>query len=47
MLPGCHILSEDEVGAKELARHQGDCLVFMSSKDIYNIAAMTKNYLEK
>lgn len=47
MLPGCHILSEDEVGAKELARHQGDCLVFMSSKDIYNIATMTKNYLEK
>ncbi len=47
MLPGCHILSEDEAGAKELARHQGDCLVFMSSKDIYNIAAMTKNYLEK
>lgn len=44
-LPGSVVLSEDEEGAKELAKN-GDCVyVFMSSKDIYNIANMAKKYL--
>lgn len=42
LIPGSHILSEDEKGAKQLAAHRGEVLVFMSSKDIYNIAEMTK-----
>ena len=47
MLPKSHILSEDLEGAKELSRYEGDCLVFMSSKDIYNIADMTKELMHK
>ena len=43
--PGSHILSEDEEGAKLLAQYRGECLVFMSSKDIYNIAERVKEYL--
>lgn len=46
-IEGSHILSENAKGAEELARHKGECLVFMSSKDIYNIATMTKNFLTK
>ena len=42
---GAVVLSEDEEGAKVLANHKGSCFVFMSSKDIYNIAEMTKKYL--
>ena len=45
MIPGSHILTEDEAGAKLLSRYKGECLVFMSSKDIYNIARMVKNDL--
>jgi len=45
MIPGSHILSEDEKGARELAEYKGECLVFMSSKDIYNIAEMTKELM--
>ncbi len=45
MIPGSHILSEDEEGAKMLAQYKGECLVFMSSKDIYNIARLVKKYL--
>ncbi len=44
-LPGSIVLSEDEKGAKMLSEHKGACFVFMSSKDIYNIAEMTKKYL--
>ena len=47
MIPGSRILSEDEAGALELSKHVGDCLVFMSSKDIYNIADMTKELMQK
>ena len=45
MIPGSHILSEDEEGAKQLAQYEGECLVFMSSKDIYNIANMVKELM--
>ncbi|MBO7698901.1 MAG: UDP-N-acetylmuramate--L-alanine ligase [Erysipelotrichaceae bacterium] len=45
MIENSHILSEDEEGAKELAKYKGECLVFMSSKDIYNIADMVKELL--
>ena len=45
MMPKAQILSEDDKGAMELAKYQGDVLVFMSSKDIYNIANKTKEYL--
>ena len=44
-LPGSKILSEDEKGARELASNGRAVYVFMSSKDIYNIASMTKKYL--
>lgn len=44
-LPGSVVLSEDESGAKELATNGDAVYVFMSSKDIYNIANMTKKYL--
>ena len=44
-IPGSHILSEDEEGAKLLAQYRGECLVFMSSKDIYNIAQWVKDFL--
>ncbi len=46
MIPGSKVLSEDEKGAKELAQYKGDVLVFMSSKDIYNIANMTKQLID-
>lgn len=45
LLPKAKILSEDELGAKELGKYKGECLVFMSSKDIYNIANMVKELL--
>ena len=44
-IPGSHVLTEDEEGAKLLAQYRGECLVFMSSKDIYNIAQRVKEYL--
>ena len=45
MMPEAVILPENEEGAKILAEHKGECLVFMSSKDIYNIADMVKELL--
>lgn len=45
MIPGSHVLSEDEKGARQLAEYGGECLVFMSSKDIYNIAEKVKELL--
>ena len=45
MIENSTILSEDENGAKLLAKHAGDCLLFMSSKDIYNIAQRVKELL--
>ena len=45
MIPNSVVLSEDEAGAKLLSRHKGDCLLFMSSKDIYNIAQRVKELL--
>ena len=44
-IPGSVILPEDEEGAKILAKHKGECLVFMSSKDIYNIAERVKELI--
>ena len=46
LIPGSHILTEDIDGAKELSKYKGDVLVFMSSKDIYNIAKMTKKEMK-
>ena len=45
MIDGSVVLSEDENGAKKLALNGDAVYVFMSSKDIYNIAKMTKKYL--
>ncbi len=45
MIPESHVLSEDIEGAKVLAQYKGECLLFMSSKDIYNIAEMVKELL--
>ena len=45
MIPSSHILPEDEEGARILAEHKGECLVFMSSKDIYNIAERVKELI--
>ena len=45
MIPGSVVLSEDIEGAKLLANKKGECLVFMSSKDIYNIANMIKELM--
>lgn len=41
-LPNSIILPENEEGAKELLKHKGSVYVFMSSKDIYNIANEVK-----
>ncbi|MBR2578045.1 MAG: UDP-N-acetylmuramate--alanine ligase, partial [Erysipelotrichaceae bacterium] len=45
MIPGSVVLSEDENGARLLAEEGKGVYVFMSSKDIYNIAEWTKKYL--
>ena len=45
MIDGSVVLSEDLEGAKILAKHKGECLVFMSSKDIYNIANEVKELM--
>ena len=45
-LPGSIVLSEDDKGARLLSKHKGECLVFMSSKDIYNIAEKTKEFID-
>lgn len=42
MIPGSHVLSEDDSGAQELAKYQNEVLVFMSSKDIYNLSEAVK-----
>lgn len=45
LIPNSVILSEDKKGAEELSKYRNECLVFMSSKDIYNIADMVKKLL--
>jgi len=45
LIPNSHILSEDEEGAKTLAKFHNSCLVFMSSKDIYPLAEKVKQEL--
>lgn len=45
MIPNSVILPEDENGAQILSKHKGECLVFMSSKDIYNLANKTKELI--
>ena len=44
-IPNSKVLPENEEGAKLLAKYKGECLVFMSSKDIYNIANMVKELI--
>lgn len=44
-LEGSIVLPEDEEGAKILAKHKGSVYVFMSSKDIYNIAENVKKII--
>ena len=46
MIDGSIVLSEDEEGAKLLASNGDAVYVFMSSKDIYNLAHLTKKYLQ-
>ena len=45
MTPGSVVLPENEEGAKILAKHKGAVYVFMSSKDIYNIARQVKSLI--
>ena len=45
MIPNSHILPENDEGAKILSKYKGECLVFMSSKDIYNIANKVKELI--
>ena len=45
MIEGSAVLPENEEGARILAAHHGSVYVFMSSKDIYNIANMVKSFL--
>ena len=45
MIENSMIIPEDEQGAKILAKHKNECLVFMSSKDIYNLANLTKKLI--
>lgn len=45
IIPGSIVLEENENGAKELSKEGKAIYVFMSSKDIYNIAQLTKAYL--
>ena len=45
IIEGSIILPEDENGARMLSKHAGGIFVFMSSKDIYNIAQMTKELI--
>lgn len=42
MIPGSVVISEDEEGAKILAKESPACFLFMSSKDIYPLAEMVK-----
>ena len=44
-IPGSSILTEDDEGAKGLALNKDSVYLFMSSKDIYNIAEILKKYL--
>ena len=44
-IPGSIILEETKEGAKVLSKHKSCVFVFMSSKDIYNIANWTKECL--
>ena len=45
MIDKAQILPENEEGAKILAKHKGSIFVFMSSKDIYNLADMVKKLI--
>ena len=42
MIPGSVVITEDEAGAKVLARECPACFLFMSSKDIYGLANLVK-----
>lgn len=44
-IPNSVVLEENTNGAKELAKHKGSVFVFMSSKDIYNIANEVKELI--
>ncbi|MEF9893934.1 MAG: UDP-N-acetylmuramate--L-alanine ligase [Anaerorhabdus sp.] len=43
-IPGSKILTEDEEGAKILAKEEPAVYLFMSSKDIYDLANIVKRY---
>ena len=45
LIPNSVVLSEDEKGAEILSKHVNECLVFMSSKDIYNMASLVKKHI--
>ena len=45
-IKGSHILSEDIVGARQLASQAPACYLFMSSKDIYGLAEMVKQQID-
>lgn len=45
--PNSSVISEDVKGALVLAKHKNACFVFMSSKDIYPLAQLTKKIMEE
>ena len=45
MVPGSEMLTEDEAGAKRLAKEAPCCYLFMSSKDIYPLEEKVKRVL--
>lgn len=45
LIPNSIIIDENDNGAMELSKHANECLAFMSSKDIYNIAEKVKKLI--
>ncbi len=45
MIPGSHVIPEDETGADILAKEEPAVYLFMSSKDIYGLAELVKKRL--
>lgn len=46
-IPGSTFITEDEKGAELLAKEAPGCFLFMSSKDIYGLANLVKERLDK
>ena len=45
LIPNSIVIDETDEGAKVLSKHANECLAFMSSKDIYNLANKVKKLI--